>query len=278
MCEIQNLRTEFKANPGQNENDRFFEIDVKGLSFSYRNDGGHSGRTLYGIDFHAHKGECVGIIGANGVGKSTFLKILVGLLDGFDGKINIGGLELNKKNLSDIRRMTGYVFQDSENQLFMSTVYEDVAFAPQNYGYSPQQTEERVNMALSQMGIEDLRDGHTFMLSGGQKKLAAIASIISMTPEIILMDEPTIALDPRNRKNLIRVINSFSQLRIIASHDLDMIQDTCTRVVLMNNGRFVREGSADEILNNRQLLEENGLELPLGSRLRQSRNEGNNGE
>ena len=92
------------------------------------------------------------------------------------------------------------------------------------------------------------------------------------------MDEPTIALDPRNRKNLIRVINSFSQLRIIASHDLDMIQDTCTRVVLMNNGRFVREGSADEILNNRQLLEENGLELPLGSRLRQSRNEGNNGE
>lgn len=278
MCEIQNLKTEFKANPGQNENDRFFEIDVKGLSFSYRNDGGHSGRTLYDIDFHAHKGECVGIIGANGVGKSTFLKILVGLLDGFDGKINIGGLELNKKNLSDIRRMTGYVFQDSENQLFMSTVYEDVAFAPQNYGYSPQQTEERVNMALSQLGIEDLRDRHTFMLSGGQKKLAAIASIISMTPEIILMDEPTIALDPRNRKNLIRVINSFSQLRIIASHDLDMIQDTCTRVVLMNNGRFVREGSADEILNNRQLLEENGLELPLGSRLRQSRNEGNNGE
>lgn len=243
-------------------------IDVKGLSFSYQNDGGHSGNTLFDINFRAYKGECVGIIGANGVGKSTFLKLLVGLLDGFEGSIHINGLELNKKNLSEIRRATGYVFQDSENQLFMSTVYEDVAFAPQNYGCSAQQTEERVSMALAQLGIEDLRDRHTFRLSGGQKKLAAIASVISMTPEIILMDEPTIALDPRNRRKLIELTASFPQLRVIASHDLDMIQDICTRVVLMNNGRIVREGSADEILSDRLLLEENGLELPLGSRLR----------
>ena len=233
-------------------NNQNYGIEVKNLSFSYENDGGYSGMALQNVNFTADFGECVGIIGANGAGKSTFLKILVGLLGGYTGDVNIGGLEINKKNLSDIRRIEGYVFQDSDSQLFMSTVYEDVAFAPVNYGLSEEETKQR-----------ELRDRHTFRLSGGQKKLAAIATILSMTPEIILLDEPTIALDPRNRKNLIGLINSFSQLRVIASHDLDMIMDTCSRVVLMNNGKIIREGSTVEILNDRELLESNGLELPL---------------
>ena len=255
-------------------NNQNYGIEVKNLSFSYENDGGYSGMALQNVNFTADFGECVGIIGANGAGKSTFLKILVGLLGGYTGDVNIGGLEINKKNLSDIRRIEGYVFQDSDSQLFMSTVYEDVAFAPVNYGLSEEETKQRVTDALKMMGIEELRDRHTFRLSGGQKKLAAIATILSMTPEIILLDEPTIALDPRNRKNLIGLINSFSQLRVIASHDLDMIMqtvnvyddiiiDTCSRVVLMNNGKIIREGSTVEILNDRELLESNGLELPL---------------
>ena len=244
-------------------NNQDYGIEVKNLSFSYENDGGYSGMALQNVNFTADFGECVGIIGANGAGKSTFLKILVGLLGGYTGDVNIGGLEINKKNLSDIRRIKGYVFQDSDSQLFMSTVYEDVAFAPVNYGLSEEETKQRVTDALKMMGIEELRDRHTFRLSGGQKKLAAIATILSMTPEIILLDEPTIALDPRNRKNLIGLINSFSQLRVIASHDLDMIMDTCSRVVLMNNGKIIREGSTVEILNDRELLESNGLELPL---------------
>ena len=234
-------------------------ISVSHLSFGYDS----KRKVLENINFQLKKGESVGLVGANGVGKSTLLRILVGLNTGFQGDVMVNNIPLEKKNLKTIRKNVGYVFQDADSQLFMSTVYEDVAFAPVNYGLSEEETKQRVTDALKMMGIEELRDRHTFRLSGGQKKLAAIATILSMTPEIILLDEPTIALDPRNRKNLIGLINSFSQLRVIASHDLDMIMDTCSRVVLMNNGKIIREGSTVEILNDRELLESNGLELPL---------------
>ena len=234
-------------------------ISVSHLSFGYDS----KRKVLENINFQLKKGESVGLVGANGVGKSTLLRILVGLNTGFQGDVMVNNIPLEKKNLKTIRKNIGYVFQNADSQLFMSTVYEDVAFAPVNYGLSEEETKQRVTDALKMMGIEELRDRHTFRLSGGQKKLAAIATILSMTPEIILLDEPTIALDPRNRKNLIGLINSFSQLRVIASHDLDMIMDTCSRVVLMNNGKIIREGSTVEILNDRELLESNGLELPL---------------
>ena len=234
-------------------------ISVSHLSFVYDS----KRKVLENINFQLKKGESVGLVGANGVGKSTLLRILVGLNTGFQGDVMVNNIPLEKKNLKTIRKNVGYVFQDADSQLFMSTVYEDVAFAPVIYGLSEEETKQRVTDALKMMGIEELRDRHTFRLSGGQKKLAAIATILSMTPEIILLDEPTIALDPRNRKNLIGLINSFSQLRVIASHDLDMIMDTCSRVVLMNNGKIIREGSTVEILNDRELLESNGLELPL---------------
>ena len=234
-------------------------ISVSHLSFGYDS----KRKVLENINFQLKKGESVGLVGANGVGKSTLLRILVGLNTGFQGDVMVNNIPLEKKNLKSIRKNVGYVFQDADSQLFMSTVYEDVAFASVNYGLSEEETKQRVTDALKMMGIEELRDRHTFRLSGGQKKLAAIATILSMTPEIILLDEPTIALDPRNRKNLIGLINSFSQLRVIASHDLDMIMDTCSRVVLMNNGKIIREGSTVEILNDRELLESNGLELPL---------------
>ena len=155
-------------------------IEIKNISKTFKNN-----KVLDGIDLTINQGDVVAIIGPSGTGKSTFLKILVGLLGGYTGDVNIGGLEINKKNLSDIRRIEGYVFQDSDSQLFMSTVYEDVAFAPVNYGLSEEETKQRVTDALKMMGIEELRDRHTFRLSGGQKKLAAIATILSMTPEII---------------------------------------------------------------------------------------------
>ena len=196
-------------------------ISVSDLSFGYDS----KRKVLENINFQLKKGESVGLVGANGVGKSTLLRILVGLNTGFQGDVMVNNIPLEKKNLKTIRKNIGYVFQDADSQLFMSTVYEDVAFAPVNYGLSEEETKQRVTDALKMMGIEELRDRHTFRLSGGQKKLAAIATILSMTPEIILLDEPTIALDPRNRKNLIGLINSFSQLRVIASHDLDMIMD-----------------------------------------------------
>ena len=234
-------------------------IDVEGLSFSY--EGGVP--VLQDIGFHVGENEAVGLIGANGVGKSTLLKLLVGLDLGFTGSIRVSEVPLEKRPLSKIREKIGYVFQDADAQLFMTTVGEDVAFAPRNYGLPEDEVEKRVTAALEKVHIPHLRDKAVYKLSGGEKKLASIATILSMTPDIILMDEPSVALDPRNRRNLIHVVNEFDHLKIIASHDLDFIWDTCGRVILMNGGRIIRDGKAEEILSDKELLEENGLELPL---------------
>ena len=234
-------------------------IDVEGLSFSY--EGGVP--VLQDIGFHVGENEAVGLIGANGVGKSTLLKLLVGLDLGFTGSIRVSEVPLEKRTLPKIREKIGYVFQDADAQLFMTTVGEDVAFAPRNYGLPEDEVEKRVTAALEKVHIPHVRDKAVYKLSGGEKKLASIATILSMTPDIILMDEPSVALDPRNRRNLIHIINEFDHLKLIASHDLDFIRDTCGRVILMSGGRIIRDGKAEEILRDKHLLEENGLELPL---------------
>ena len=234
-------------------------IDVEGLSFSY--EGGVP--VLQDISFHVGENEAVGLIGANGVGKSPLLKLLVGLDLGFTGSIRVSEVPLEKRTLPKIREKIGYVFQDADAQLFMTTVGEDVAFAPRNYGLPEIEVEKRVTAALEKVHIPHLRDKAVYKLSGGEKKLASIATILSMTPDIILMDEPSVALDPRNRRNLIHIINEFDHLKLIASHDLDFIRDTCERVILMSGGRIIRDGKAEEILRDKDLLEENGLELPL---------------
>jgi len=234
-------------------------IDVKDLSFCYEK----GTEILHGISFHASGTDSIGIIGANGAGKSTLLKLLVGLDLGFTGSIQVGEIPLEQKTLAQIRAMTGYVFQDSDSQLFMPTVYEDVAFAPRNYGLPEDEVQRRVEHALRLTGIIHLKDKQIYKMSGGEKKLASIATILSMTPDIILMDEPSIALDPRNRKNLIRLLNSFRHLKIIASHDLDMVWDTCSRAILLADGTVIANGAAKELLRDEKLLKENGLELPL---------------
>lgn len=234
-------------------------IAAKHLTFSY---GGHR-EVLTDLSFSVSGEESVGLIGANGVGKSTMLKLLVGLLSGYDGALEVNQLNVEKKNLAAIREKTGYVFQDSDSQLFMSTVYEDVAFAPRNYGYSGQEVEARVTKALEMVHIEKLRNSQIYRLSGGEKKLASIATILSTRPEIILLDEPSVALDPRNRRNLIHVLTELPGLKMIASHDLDLILDTCPRTILLADGKIVRDGNTKDILSDRKLLESNGLELPL---------------
>ena len=234
-------------------------IDVDHLTFSYTKDR----PVLEGISFHAEAADSIGIVGANGVGKSTLLKLLVGLELNFSGHIRVGNVLVEKKNLEQLRKKTGYVFQDAESQLFMSTVYEDIAFGPRNYGLSETETEQCVREALERVGAADLRDRHIYALSGGQKKLVSIAAILSMQPDIILMDEPSVALDPRNRRNLIYLLNSFDQLKIIASHDLDFILDTCKQTILLSDGRIVKTGETHDILTDKELLEAHGLELPL---------------
>ena len=234
-------------------------IDVENVSFGYEK----GAEILSKISFHAAESDSIGLIGANGVGKSTFLKLLVGLYLDFEGSIRIEGLSVQKNTLPLIRSKIGYVFQDSDSQLFMNTAYEDIAFAPRNYGVPESDVQGRVERALRLTGIEHLRDKQIYKMSGGEKKLVSIATVLSMTPDIILMDEPSIALDPRNRRNLIHVLNSIEHLKIIASHDLDLILDTCERTVLMADGQIVCDGPTKEILTDKELLEAKGLELPL---------------
>ena len=234
-------------------------INFEHVNYSYEK----SVPILRDVTFSAHEHESIGLIGANGVGKSTLLKLLVGLNLGYEGTISVEGMKVEKQILPKIRERIGYVFQDSDSQLFMSTAYEDIAFGPRNYGLSEPEVQERVENALSMIHIEHLKNKQIYKMSGGEKKMVSIATILAMTPDIILMDEPSIALDPRNRRYLIQILNQFHHLKIIASHDLDMILDTCSRVILMAGRTIIRDGKAEEILSDKELLEANGLELPL---------------
>ena len=235
-------------------------IELKEVSFSYN---GSKRQTLSHMNFKIEEGESVGIIGANGAGKSTILKLLVGLELNYQGSIMINHLKVEKKNLQEIRQKIGYVFQDSDSQLFMPTVYEDVAFAPRNYGFSKEEVDKRTTQALKSIGIEELQDRQIYRLSGGEKKLASIATVLSMEPDILIFDEPTIALDPRNRRRFINVLNSLNGTKIVTSHDLDLIYDTCDRTILIADGKMIFDGDTKTILQNNDLLESNGLELPL---------------
>ena len=233
-------------------------IEFRKVSFSY--DGEHS--IVENLSFTIQKGESVGLIGANGAGKSTLMKLLLGLLSG-TGEIFVDGLPVTKKNLPSIRQKLGFVLQDSDNQMFMPTVYEDMIFGPRNYGLSKDAAERRVDEVLAQLNLTSLKHRHNHKLSGGEKRMAAIATILAMQPEAILMDEPSTALDPVNRRTVIRTVNALPQTKLIASHDLDMILDTCDRVILLANGKIAADGKADVLLRDQALLEANRMELPF---------------
>lgn len=236
-------------------------VKVSELFFSYPNR--KDKKVLEDISFSVCRGEAVGIVGANGAGKSTLLRILTGLLEADSGTVEMEGMLLEKKNLAQIRQKLAYVFQDSQNQLFLTKVRDELAFAPDNYRYSKEKKEKKIQAAVEATGIESLLDRQVFHLSGGERKLVAIASVLTTEPSLLLMDEPSAALDPVNRRNLIQLINRLPEAKLITSHDLDMIWDTCTRVILMNKGSMIADGPVKEILSNAVLLEQNGLELPL---------------
>ena len=233
-------------------------IEFQNVSFSYEN-----GRPVVeDLSFSIGKGETVGLIGANGAGKSTIMKLLLGLVTG-EGKITVDGLPMEKRNLPAIRQKIGFVLQDSDNQMFMPTVYEDMIFGPRNYGLSKEETERRVDEVLRQLGLQDLKHRYNHKISGGEKRMAAIATILAMEPETILMDEPSTALDPVNRRTVINTIRRLPQTKLIASHDLDMILDACQRVILLGSGKIVADGDAETILRDKELLEANRMELPF---------------
>ena len=233
-------------------------IEFQNVSFSYE-----SGRpVLRDLSFTIRDGECVGLIGANGAGKSTVMKLLLGLLSG-EGKILVDNVEVRKDTLPQIRKKLGFVLQNSDNQMFMPTVYEDMIFGPLNYGLSREETDKRVDAVLDSLGLQELKHRHNHRISGGEKRMAAIATILAMEPKAMLMDEPTAALDPYNRRIVINAIRSLPQTKLITSHDLDMILDTCGRVILLSEGSVAADGPAEEILRDKALLESHRMELPF---------------
>ena len=233
-------------------------IAFENVSFAYEK----NRPVIKDLAFQIEDGESVGLIGANGAGKSTVMKLLLGLLPA-EGKIMVDELEVTKANLAAVRRKLGFVLQNSDNQMFMPTVYEDMMFAPLNYMMTREEAEAKVDAVLERLGLMELKYRHNHKLSGGEKRMAAIATILAMEPEAILMDEPTSALDPYNRRIVINTIRELKQTKIITSHDLDMILDTCDRVILLSDGRIAADGPADQILRDRALLESNHMELPL---------------
>jgi len=234
-------------------------VELKDVHFQYP-DGTEA---LKGISFKVFHGESVGITGANGAGKTTLLLNLNGHLLPTSGEISIGDIPLTKKTKQEIRKKVGFVFQRPDDQLFMPSVYEDVAFGPINLGLDQEKVDERVKSALQMVGCLHLMKRPPHRLSEGQKRAVAIAAVMAMNPDILVMDEPASNLDPKSRRQLINLLKGFQHTKIVASHDLDLILDVCERCIMIKDGKIVVDGPAEEVLTNEVLLDENNLELPL---------------
>lgn len=225
---------------------------------------------LCGVSFCITYGEKVALVGANGAGKSTLLLHTNGLLIPSQGEVVMGGIKLTRRTLPLVRQSVGLVFQDSDNQLFMPTVEEDVAFGPSNMRLEPEEIRRRVTEALDAVGALHLRGASPFRLSGGQKKRVAIATVLSMEPSVLVMDEPTSNLDPRARRQIIDLIRRFGHTTLIATHDMEMVLDLCDRTIVMKQGRIVADGSTRHVFGDLALLEECGLEQPCELRMKRA--------
>jgi cobalt/nickel transport system ATP-binding protein len=215
------------------------------------------------VSFRITHGESVAIIGANGAGKSTLLLHLNGCLEATSGQIRIGDTPLTKDTLPDIRRTVGMVFQYPDDQLFMPTVFEDVAFGPLNLGLSGSEVDQRVTEALERVGAGHLHAKPPYHLSGGEKKRVAIATVLAMSPDILVMDEPTSGLDPFARRQLMSLLREFQHTKIFTSHDLDMVLDLCERTIILHEGAIMADGPTVEIFLDEALLAACRLEQPF---------------
>lgn len=225
---------------------------------------------LSGVSFYISHGESVAIIGENGAGKSTLLLHLNGYLYPSQGSIRIGDYPLTVKNLNAVRRTLGMVFQNPDDQLFMPTVFDDVAFGPLNMGLSKEEVEKAVKNALTTVGVAHLRKRPPYKLSQGEKRAVSIATVLAMSPDILVMDEPTSSLDPRSRRRLIELLKTFHHTKIIATHDLDMALDLCERTIVLHCGQVTADGKTRDILQNEELLHASSLEKPLSMQQRGS--------
>jgi len=233
-------------------------VEIINLEYTYPD----KTKALDSINLEIKQGESIALVGANGAGKSTLLLHLNGINRG-KGQVNILGLPVEEKNLKKVRSMVGMVFQNPDDQLFLPTVFDDVSFGPMNMGLDKEEVKKRTSRALEAVGMAGFEKRLSHHLSFGQKKRIAIATVLSMGPEVLVLDEPTSNLDPRNRRNLVELLKTFKTTKIIATHDMGMVASVCDRVVVMSQGKVVADGPTKEILTDQDLLDKYGLESPL---------------
>ncbi|UCG32587.1 MAG: ABC transporter ATP-binding protein [Phycisphaerales bacterium] len=234
-------------------------IEANRLRYAYR-DGREA---LKGFSLTVEPGESVGIIGPNGAGKTTLFLALIGIYRPQSGMLRVCGRDaLDKRNLSEIRRRAGLVFQNTDDQLFSASVRDDVSFGPLNLELDADEVRRRVDTALQRVDAAPFAERVSHHLSAGEKRRVALACVLAMEPEILILDEPTNDLDPRARRETIRLIRSLTQTKLIASQDLEFILETCDRVAVLDEGRVVADGPARELLADRVIMEAHGLEVP----------------
>ncbi len=234
-------------------------LELTDIHFAYPN--GHS--ALHGVSFALQEGEKVGLVGANSAGKSTLLLHCNGCLFPQQGEVVLAGESVKGTTLATVRKITGTVFQDTEDQLFMPTISDDIAFAPRNLGLSEDEVHKRVQQALEAVGATYLSERTPLQLSGGEKRLAAIATALSLEPRLLLLDEPSANLDPKARRRLINLLQKLPHTMLIASHDLDMIYDICPRTLVLANGTVQADAKTVDLFSDASSLDAWGLELPL---------------
>ena len=232
-------------------------IVVQNLSFSYPD----NRVALRDVSLDISPCEKVALVGPNGAGKSTLILHLNGILRG-DGEVTVAGLDVNDKNLGKIRGSVGLVFQTPDDQLFSPTVFDDVAYGPIYQGLSEQDVHERVDEALAVVGMSDFKSRVSHHLSVGEKKRIAIATVLSMRPEVLVLDEPTAGLDPRARRSLLGLLDDMPMTMLVSTHDMLMVQELFQRTIVMDQGRIVADGETKELLEDEQLLKAHGLEKP----------------
>lgn len=234
------------------------QVRVTDLRFTYPD-----GRVaLRGLDLSIEDGERVALLGPNGAGKTTLALHLNGILRASGGEISVAGLELTDRNLTEIRRRVGLVFQDSNDQLFMPNVREDVAFGPANLGLNGDMLEARITSALAAVDGAKLADRPPHHLSGGEKRRAALATVLAMEPDILVFDEPSAGLDPAGRRELIETLRLLPMTQILITHDMPLALELCTRAAIVNEGLVVASGPTSEVLSDGDLLARNRLEFP----------------
>jgi len=235
-------------------------LDVRGLAYAYP--GGH--QALFGVDLHVHAGERVALLGPNGAGKTTFALHLNGILTPGRGSVTVSGLPVTGDSLLEVRRRVGIVFQDPDDQLFMTTVRDDVAFGPANLGVRGAELDARVAEALRAVGVEDLAGRAPHHLSFGQRRRVAIATVLAMRPEVLVLDEPSSNLDPVSRRELAGILRSLDVTVLMVTHDLPYAVELCERAVVLSEGTVVADGPTRTLLADGQLMARHRLELPVG--------------